>query len=984
MTTSIHIMQDSYGFMWASTISGITRFDGESYRHYVKSDSIDGLPDVFAYHSYEDKNKNIWIALYDYGLAILDRDSDTFQWLPADTLNPNGLHLSKIKTIAHDSNDNIYFLGTDGIQRVHLSNDSYNDLKFETQSDFIPDVKDKITGLCLLNDRKDDFWIGSDNGIYKIGPKGKVKQLEPLNEPSKSTTHSILEDSSGAIYFVRGGEPLLKFDPNHQEFETDSNLVFPDRNMLSIIDQQDNLWTFVRPGDILKYNLKKQDLIKTKPYELPYNIHGSYFRAPYVSKEGTLWLCGAGSFPFQHQPRTNKEITPILHDQTKVQSSSCVYVNEAHIFVGQLLGGVKIIDKKTGAIRTLTKDNSRLVDNRIYQIYEIDKNRLVFTGRSGVYVYDLKIQKITKLKRFNYLMRCGYYAGNDIMWVSGETRRIYKLNLKDMSTTTFFDNEDALPEVHTVTQIVEDKDGSIWIGGRYQNLYHYFPASGKCEIYSQDAKDPKFKLFTSIIEVIHIDDEGDVWVGGRTGIDIIDQTSGTISSIGRKNGLKHLLICDIIQDDQLNYWITTDKDISRIDKKTKEITTYDSKDGFINSSYYYRSLSKFDGNIFVAGESGVDQFNPSKMGINSVPPQVVLSNVQVMGKEYDSEVALENLKKIKVNHDQNFIDLDVLAMHYVAPDKNKIAYKFDGVHEDYIDNGNRKNISFSGLSPGIHSLWIKGSNSDNIWSDPMSLTIDVAYPWWRTWTFYLCTILSLGLTGYWIMSWYLTKIRNEQEEKERISTQMAELELKALSSQMNPHFLFNSLNSIKSLINQHKNVEASDFIIRYSRLIRKILNNSRSKFVRLQEEVDVITLYLELEKLRLGDSFTYEIQMDEDVDADFIEIPPSLLQPYVENSIWHGLLNKERGDKHLSINIRKLNDFLEIRIKDNGIGREASRAIQSQSILKNKSLGTTISKERINLISDLYGYESTVNIVDLKCDSGQAIGTEVHMLLHIE
>lgn len=985
MSTSIHMMQDSYGFIWSSTLSGLTKYDGYSYQHYVKSDSIDGLPAVFAYFSFEDKYHNIWVALYDYGLVILNRDSDSFQWIKSDTLDPNGLHLSKIKTIASDSKDNIYFLGDDGIQKVELQQNSYDNLRFQSQSEILPHLEEKITGLSLLNDSRGKLWIGSKKGVYTLDKTGEVKKQESIQGGLNSITHSILEDSSGDIYIVSGGEPLLKFDAKKQIYEKDTTVVYPNQNMLSIIDHEDHLWTFIRPGKIYKYDLKNKKLVKFKSYELPYNLLGTYFRSPLVSKEGTIWLAGGGSFPFQHQPKTNKEIQPIIYDETRMQSSSCVYVDEEHIYIGQLLdGGIKIINKNTGNTRSITKDNSALLDDRIYQILEIDKDRLVIMGRGGVYVYDKIIKRITKTKRFTRIIRWGYYAGDDIMWVSGEMKRIEKLDLKDMSTTSIFDSNDELPEVNVVTQIVEDTDGSIWIGGRYHGLYHYFPQSGKCEVYSQEADDPRYQLSTSIIEAIYIDHKGDVWVGGRSGIDVIDQVTQSISSIGIAEGLKYVHICDIMQDDSLNYWIVTEQDISRFDNRTRKITSFDNEDGFMNRRYYYRSFAKFNGDFFVAGESGVDKFNPSNFGINLVPPQIVLSNINVMGKKYVSDIAIEKLDKITTAYNQNFIDFDVLSLHYVVPRKNKIAYKFEDVHDDYINIGNRRNISFSGLSPGIHNLWIKGSNSDNVWSEPKSITIDVAYPWWRTWTFYISAFLFFGLTGWFALKTYIASISKKQKEKERINTQMAELELKALSSQMNPHFLFNSLNSIKSLINQNKNAEASTFIIRYSRLIRQILNNSRSKFVRLQEEVDVISLYLELEKLRMGESFTFDIDMEDDVEADFIEIPPALIQPYVENSIWHGLLNKEQGSKHLSIKICKVEDFLEIRIIDNGIGRKASKAIQSQSLLKSKSLGTTISNERINLITDVYGHESTVKFIDLIDKDGLPSGTEVQILLYFD
>lgn len=984
MATSIHMMQDSYGYIWASTLSGLTRYDGESYVHYVKSDSIDGLPEVFAYCSFEDKYNNIWIALYDYGLAILDRDANTFKWIKSDTLNPNGLHLSKIKTIAKDNNGNIYFLGEDGIQRVKLKTESYADLIFEFQKDFLPTIKEEIVGFSLLNDNKGKFWIGGRKAFYTIDSSGKGERASDAVDDLSVITQSILEDSKGDIYIVRGGQPLLKYDSVSNSYEKDEKVIYPNLNMLSIVDADDHLWTFIRPGKVLKYDLHNKSLTKFSSFDLPFNIYGSYFRSPFVSKEGTLWLAGAGNFPFQHQPKTHKEISPVLYDKTKMESSSCVYVDENNVYIGQLLDGIKIINKVDGSIRKLTKENSLLFDNRIYQIIEVDKNRLVILGRSGVYVYDKLVQKITKAKRFNSLIRCGYYAGKDIMWVSGETRRIFKLDLNDMSATSIFDSNDNLPETHTVTQIVEDRDGTIWIGGRYQGLYHYDPKSEECNIYSQDAIDPKYKLNTSMIEALHIDDDGDVWIGGRSGINIINRKSETIKSIGFADGLRHVHICDIIQDDNWNYWVMTDQDISRIDKKSKKITTYDSKDGFMNGQYYYRSFGMYDGQIYAAGNIGVDRFNPSEMKINPEPPQLILSEINVMGKPYQSDISIEKLDKIYVDHNENFIDLKVLPLHFVAPDKNEISYKIEESHQEYINIGNRRSISLSGLGPGTHTVFVKGSNSDGVWSESKKISIEVAYPWWRTWVFYLGTILMFGIITWLLLKWYLDKERKKQEENKRITSQMAELELKALSSQMNPHFLFNSLNSVKSLINQNKNKEASSYITRYSKLVRQILNNSRSKFVRLQDEIDVIELYLDLEKMRLGNSFLYVINIEDGVGADFIEVPPSILQPYVENSIWHGLMNKETGDKHLSISIGKKEDFIEIRIIDNGIGRKAAKLIQSDSVLKKKSLGTLISKERINLLSDVYGYESSVEIIDLKDEDGNASGTEVKILLQID
>jgi LytS/YehU family sensor histidine kinase len=192
---------------------------------------------------------------------------------------------------------------------------------------------------------------------------------------------------------------------------------------------------------------------------------------------------------------------------------------------------------------------------------------------------------------------------------------------------------------------------------------------------------------------------------------------------------------------------------------------------------------------------------------------------------------------------------------------------------------------------------------------------------------------------------------------------------------MNPHFIFNSLNSINRFILQNNKAEATDYLTKFSRLIRIILNSSVSTTVSLTEDLETLHLYLELESLRFNNEFSYKITCDPEVDADFIRMPPMLLQPFVENAIWHGLMNKE-GRGHLWININQKGNTLICTIADDGIGRKKAAELKGKRG-KHKSMGMNITESRIDLMNNINGENKAVEIRDLVDAYGNGTGTEV-------
>ena len=214
------------------------------------------------------------------------------------------------------------------------------------------------------------------------------------------------------------------------------------------------------------------------------------------------------------------------------------------------------------------------------------------------------------------------------------------------------------------------------------------------------------------------------------------------------------------------------------------------------------------------------------------------------------------------------------------------------------------------------------------------------------------------------------KARTEMEQR------TIELEMQALRAQMNPHFVFNSLNSIHRFILQNNRVQASEFLTKFSRLIRLIFQNSQNSFITLESELESLSLYLDLESLRFNYYFSYNISVHPEIDVSELKIPPLIIQPYVENAIWHGLMHKkERG--HLDIDILEENEWLLIRISDNGIGRKKAAEMASKTATRHKSSGIRITSERIYRLRNSNIKDSQVTINDLVYDDGNVAGTEV-------
>jgi len=256
-----------------------------------------------------------------------------------------------------------------------------------------------------------------------------------------------------------------------------------------------------------------------------------------------------------------------------------------------------------------------------------------------------------------------------------------------------------------------------------------------------------------------------------------------------------------------------------------------------------------------------------------------------------------------------------------------------------------------------------------------TINFSIAPPFWITWWF---IILCAGVVFGSVVYFFRVRI-HRLKEKYRLVEELSDVKQQALSSQMNPHFIFNSLNSIQRFILENNVDSSNSYLVKFSRLMRQVLNNSREKSITIENEIDTLSLYLELENLRFNDTLNYDFIIDPMVDISDYQIPPLLLQPYVENAIWHGLMHKDEGKKTLEILVNEDENSLFIVIEDNGIGREKAMEIKQSQLHIHKSAGMEITNSRISLTNELYGKNITLNIIDLKDNNGEGTGTRVEI-----
>ncbi|HWY34461.1 MAG TPA: histidine kinase, partial [Nitrosopumilaceae archaeon] len=374
---------------------------------------------------------------------------------------------------------------------------------------------------------------------------------------------------------------------------------------------------------------------------------------------------------------------------------------------------------------------------------------------------------------------------------------------------------------------------------------------------------------------------------------------------------------------------------------------------------------------------GLVKYNPFEFQENNNESKLNISYIRLFYKD----TALLNGANLAYN--ENNISFHYTAICLTNPEKVRYRHKLEGFDQSWSPESKENYTTYSNLPPGRYNFLIRSCNNEGVWNlDSVSFSFTVSQPYWQRWWFILSMFLSVACIVVLIFQIRLNQIRRAQKKETAQEIEISKNELKALRSQMNPHFMFNSLNSIQHFILTHKEDEAVFYLNKFARLMRMILNNSEKSSITIREEVDALTLYLELEQMRFQNKFTYDIKIDEKIDIDYEHVPAMLIQPYCENAILHGLTPKKEPGT-LFVEMKLQDRYLICSITDNGIGREKSAELKSHRSKDHKSMGMKITQDRLRLLNNVDQSDLSLQVIDLKDDKGLSLGTKVDIFIPV-
>lgn len=453
-----------------------------------------------------------------------------------------------------------------------------------------------------------------------------------------------------------------------------------------------------------------------------------------------------------------------------------------------------------------------------------------------------------------------------------------------------------------------------------------------------------------------------------------------------KNGLPNNIIYGILEDENKKLWLSSNQGITQFNFKdfntTPKIVNYEIHDGLqsleFNTGAYFKGKN---GRIFFGGLKGINWFLPSIINKNIAIPKTKIYKIAL----FDKEISLNNNQTFESF--ENTFSFTFAALHFALPERNKYSYILTNYETKWSEISTKNSAHYTNLNAGTYTFKVISSNYDEVWNTiPETFTFTINPVWYLTfWAkiAYLLSSLFLLFLIYLYLKWRWQielNLKLEHAEKEKLSNELLQMEMDTLRSKMNPHFIFNSLNSIKSFIISNDVKSSVSYFSKFAKLLRYSLNNSTIHFVSLIDEINFLKDYVALENIRLSNPFKFVVEYPKDLDIESLKIPPLVIQPFVENAIWHGLSLIEK-DGLLLLKIVSINDSLEIHIIDNGIGREVSRTLNKNKIHTSK--GISITEERLEIFSKIYKLKKSFEIIDLKDQNGRVKGTEVIIKLPI-
>ncbi|WP_299674676.1 histidine kinase [uncultured Dokdonia sp.] len=948
---------------------------------YIHLTEKDGLPDIEFYDMLEDRNGFIWFAA-DKGLFRYDGK----EFKSYSNASKKGLSVFEL---FEDEKGRIWCTNISG-QFLYVEND-----KLHTFIDVSDNLKGSLANYKIINKA---LIIFGDGQIIKVSLADGSKKV--ISQKEKSVIGSPFSVPDGILF--KDEKDIFKLDFNFEKTRVaTATALFEDLTAKNAIPTKKT--TIFQVGErlfffhtISKENIfytlsrKSNTLHKTRTPE----ILKSCLITRVIELNDKLWfLTSTGAHVFK---MTNNEL---LYEQTYLSNefvTKIVIDKDNNYWLTTLRNGVFIITN----IYVENYNIQKSVSN-VSTLEKIDEQTFAFgtvrgdIGLYNLYNNDIKILKSSSGSKVSSLSYNAYYHK---LYISHDTDA-YELDLK----TGFFGSR--LNGVGAKDLVIKGRDTLLIIGGgksyfvarndlekRISFTYTLTKKRAYAGFYDKTLKNTYIATIDNLIQydrklIAHkILYNGAPILGKqitqtRDGIIWISTFKDGVFGIRGNQVIRHfstdndLVANEIvaITSDENNLWIATNKGIQLINRTTGAIKTLTKRDGI--PSYKISGMIVFEDHIVCASNVGIFSVDKEKTFYSRPLPELYFTAIKIA----DTDTVYK--PNYKLAHDQNSVRLDFRANSFQSSEHIVYQYKLNAEPFTSLDKG-VDYLDLKNLKNGTYNLKLRAKNRYNNEVSPLQhISFVIALPFWQQWWFILLTLLSVVLIVYFYVRSIITKRKRLQliEVKQlQQNNRLTSLKLENLRSQMNPHFIFNALNSIQEYIVLNQKDLASDYLGKFADLVRKYLNHSNKGSITLREEIDCLQMYLELEKLRFEDKLMFSITVDNSLDTHEIMIPTMLVQPYVENAIKHGLLHK-KNQRELTILFQhsKTKNTIQCQVMDNGIGREKAGEIKNSRNPAHASFATKATDNRLQLINLNRVHKVGVHIKDLKDSNDNALGTEV-------
>lgn len=952
-------------------LSCLGLFSYAQHPYYYTIHDGDGLPSNEVYQLYQDSFGYMWLGC-NSGLFRYDG----FKFIHFKNANQNSVAVSGLY---NTSGNRLYCQNFSG-QLFYVNYDSLV---------LCADVKERIRAHPAYTvDKYNNVWIGLPGGMIKKDTSGK----EELLFKNELYIIEIEPCADGSLYAIDLAKGLLKIarTENGYSWKKIAGLPGAFNNSRTTIEQYGDRY-FALSSSNKDYNyfitqLRNDSAILIK--YIPANSLAEFIYSLTIIND-KIWLgTSSGAYRLNLQGEVeqhyflNEKVSDILQDR------------EGNYWFSTLQNGLFIIPNTS--LVSFTTNNSPLTDNNITALRAASNNDLLIGTYSGdVYHYSVNSNSLELLPRsknttyrnvttilpFDTEHIIVSRGSISVINIKNKTDHSYpSAYIRDMAWTGDSITIASSEMIGTITNISQ----LISKHGYHTNTIKSIAGKNVCfdaasgatwvslntglAIYENDSFTP-FKIKTQPLysNALYADNRG-IWVG---------TVSDGIYNIRNRNITAHLNTTNGLQGNNVRC-ITSVHD-----------TLYIATDVCINIYYPYGSFAHVDytdginakeitslaivgTHLFIGTIRGLFRLPVNAPVTNNIAPNILITSVIANGIEQDKT------KPVTLNWDDATILINFSSVALRSRGRFSYLYRVSGFRNNWEEmDGSINYVRLNHLPPGNYTFEVKAVNEDGIMSkETASIKVIAEAPYWQRWWFYIMIFVLGSLIVALVFIFRIKKIKQQAE----IRNQVTSSQLTALKAPMNPHFMYNTLNSIQDLILQNDIKNTNYYLSRYSTLMRKILESSEHNEIELTEEIEILQLYMELEKLRFGNDFTYTIAVSEAVDKNIL-LPSMLIQPFVENAIKHGLLHK-KGQKILEVTFDKNNETLICSIKDNGVGRKKAAEIKGRSQLKHKSFATKATLRRLELVNLNRKHKIELQIKDLETE-GVPTGTEVILKIPI-